>query len=84
MSACPNASTTNEGATFLAKHAVWSDASHVYLCKKTGAHIQTVCTGRTIRDGCFPLSGGGEVRMLHHPWCPKCGTKPSIQYGDPL
>lgn len=31
---------------------------------------------RPIWDGPFPMSGGGEVRREHTPYCPKCEDKP--------
>ena len=30
----------------------------------------------TVRDGLFPLSGGGEVRKVTVPYCPNCELEP--------
>jgi hypothetical protein len=55
----------------------------VIRCKKTGAEIKQVITGRSIWTR--PFSGGsGEVRQVIHPFCPSCGEEPNIPYGTPI
>jgi hypothetical protein len=71
---------------FLAAHAV-RQPDGGYKCKKTGAFIQTVRTGRSIwwgREWGCAGGGGGEVRYVDHLWCPSCGVQPQIKFGKPI
>ena len=52
-----------------------------WVCKETGAIIQCLGIGRSIHSSDFPGAGSGEVRLIAHVWCPRCGTKPNVRWG---
>ncbi len=69
--------------TWLDEHGV-NDPKTGWTCKKTGADINAVRTGRSIHY--FGISaGGGEVRQVLHLYCTGCN--PNFEpppYGTPI
>jgi hypothetical protein len=50
---------------------------------KCGTVLLGARVHHTIRDGLFPLSGGGDVSIEIVPYCPECQEEPS-PYGTPV
>jgi hypothetical protein len=51
------------------------DGTWVHKC---GSPIDQKVLHQTVYDGLFLLSGSGEVRTMHIPYCPNCETEPDI------
>ena len=54
------------------RNEAMKETDHMCDC---GTHMVHCWTRRTVYDGIFPLSGGGEVETVYFWECPKCGIR---------
>ncbi len=52
--------------------------TNTWHCAKCKSIVLATQVAHTVRDGLFPLSGGGDVNYETVPYCPTCETKPGF------
>ncbi len=53
-----------------------------FTCTECGGEIMVGVVAHSVRDGHFPLSGSGQVKNEHVPYCVKCEEKPAFHGSD--
>jgi ribosomal protein L37AE/L43A len=73
-----------EDYNWCSKHAEYTTKG-VWQCKTTAANILATTIGRSLHNGPFEGSGGGDVVKVIHLHCPKCNPEwQGPSYGTPI